>query len=209
MPEFGANPSLSATDVPLTRIQEMKMQGLSNNQIIQTLQRQGYTSTQIFDALSQSAVQPPATVPGYAGPRPGAQPLNSPPAARRGMEPMMPRPPSFEGGSDTEEMIEAIIDEKWNDLMADINKVISWKEATEARITKMEQQMTDLKDNFDKLQQAIVGKVGEYDQHILEVGAEVKAMEKVFSKVLPVFTDNVAELSRVADQMKRNAPAKK
>jgi hypothetical protein len=196
MPEFGYNPAVSATDIPLLRIQEMKGQGQSNNQIIQTLQRQGYTSTQIFDALSQAAVQPAAT-------------LNTPPPARRPMEmpTSMPRPPSFEG-SDTEEMIETIIDEKWNDLMADINKVIAWKEATDARINKMEQQMTDLKDSFDKLQQAVVGKVGEYDQHILEVGAEVKAMEKVFSKVLPVFTDNVAELARITDNVKKQAVKK-
>ena len=115
--------------------------------------------------------------------------------------------PRYEGGNDTEEMIEAIIDEKWNDLLSDINKVVAWKEATETRLAKMEQQMTDMKDSFDKLQAAVVGKVGEYDQHILEVGAEVKAMEKVFSKVLPIFTDNVAELARVSDQIKRNAQA--
>jgi hypothetical protein len=198
MPEFGYNPGLSATDIPLQRIQEMKQQGQSNNQIIQTLQRQGYTSTQIFDALSQAAVQPAAT-------------LNTVQPARQRMEMpnQMSRPPSFEASSDTEEMIETIIDEKWNDLMADINKVIAWKEATDARINKMEQQMTDLKDSFDKLQQAVVGKVGEYDQHILEVGAEVKAMEKVFSKVLPVFTDNVAELARITDNVKKQAAPKK
>lgn len=214
MPEFGARPELSATDIPLARIQELKAQGLSNNQIIQQLQRQGYSSTQIFDALSQSAVQPPATLPSYgaqpASTQPAPQPLNTAAPVRGRMDPPSPNfgmpPPSF-GGSN-EEMIEAIIDEKWNDLMADINKVIAWKEATEARITKFEQQMTDLKESFDKLQGAVVGKVGEYDQHILEVGAEVKAMEKVFSKVLPVFTDNVAELSRVAESMKRSVPKK-
>jgi Asp-tRNA(Asn)/Glu-tRNA(Gln) amidotransferase C subunit len=204
MPEFGMG-GYSATAIPLSTIQELKGQGMSNNQIIQTLQRQGYTSTQIFDALSAAASQPPAIAAS------AAQGLNTPPQMRMGMDPISPAsslrsPPmggSF-GGSETEEMVEAIIDEKWNDLLSDINKVIAWKEATEARITKMEQQMNDLKESFDKLQQAVVGKVGEYDQHILEVGAEVKAMEKVFSKVLPVFTDNVAELSRVADQMKKN-----
>ena len=204
------NSAYSASDIPMARIQEMKSQGLSNNQIIQALQRQGFSSTQIFDALSQTSVQPGAMPP--SGPSPGmsygmpTQALNSPAAGARRMEPppmMMPQRSSFDSGSDTEEMIEAIIDEKWNDMVADINKVISWKEATEARITKIEQQMNDLKDQFDKLHQAIVGKVGEYDQHVLEIGADVKAMEKVFSKVLPVFTDNVAELSRIADTMKR------
>ena len=156
--------------------------------------------TQIFDALSQTAAQP-----SFAG-QP-SQSLNTmpPPMPRMEQQPMYGPMPPMQGsssGGDTEEIIEAIIDEKWNDLLADINKVVSWKEATEARIIKIEQQMTDMKDQFDKLHQAIVGKVGEYDQHILDVGAEVKAMEKVFSKVLPVFTDNVAELSRITDQMK-------
>jgi hypothetical protein len=185
MPEFGIG-AKSATDIPISTIQSMKSQGQTNNQIIQNLQKQGYSSTQIFDALSQSAAQPTAV----------QMPL--PPAPVQSFS----RPPPPEA-SDTEELVEAIIDEKWNDLLADINKVISWKEATESRIVKLEQQMADLKDSFSKLQQAVVGKVGEYDQHILEVGAEVKAMEKVFSKVLPVFTDNVAELSRITDGMKK------
>lgn len=101
-----------------------------------------------------------------------------------------------------EELIEAIIDEKWNDLLEDINKIISWKEKTTQRIDQFEQQFNDMKEQFDKLHQAVIGKVGEYDQHILQVGAEVKAMEKVFSKALPTFTENVNELGRVADVLK-------
>jgi len=104
--------------------------------------------------------------------------------------------------SDTEELVEAIIDEKWNDLMSDINKVIEWKDDSESRITKMEQQVADMKDQLEQLHQAVVGKISEYDRHILDVGADVKAMEKVFSKVLPVFTDNVAELSRITARIK-------
>ena len=92
--------------------------------------------------------------------------------------------------------------QKWNDLMADINKVIEWKDSSEERIVKMEQQLADMKDQLDQLHKAIIGKVTEYDQHILDVGAEVKAMEKVFSKVLPAFTDNVAELSRITSKLK-------
>jgi hypothetical protein len=221
-------------DIPLSTIQSLKSQGMSNNQIIQSLQRQGYTSSQIFDALSQAGgasptgaapMQQSAGMMGGMGPGMSASPsagvggqsygqsagsFGAAPSHYGGGFGTSSGPGSggsYGGGSEQEEMIEAIIDEKWNDLLADINKVIAWKEATDARIAKMEQQMVDLKESFDKLQGAVVGKVGEYDQHILEVGAEVKAMEKVFSKVLPVFTDNVAELSRVADAMKRNAIA--
>jgi uncharacterized protein YoxC len=166
-------------ELQLAQIQQLKQQGLSNNQIISTLQQQGFHSGQIFEALNQ------------ASGRPGPQPLNN---SRPTMSPMQ--------GSE-EEIIEAIIDEKWNDLLEDINRIIAWKDRTTQRVDQFEQQLKDLKDQFNKLHQAVIGKVGEYDQHILQVGAEIKAMEKVFSKVLPTFTENVHELSRVAETMKK------
>lgn len=177
MPEYGQT-------IPVSQIEDLKRQGMSNNDIIRTLQQQGYSSTQIFDALSPAA-------PSYA-PRRDA--------------PLSPMPAPARPDEDIEELVESIIDEKWNDLLADINKVIAWKDATESRIAKMEQQLSDMKTQFEKVHQAIIGKVAEYDQHILDVGAEVKAMEKVFSKVLPVFTDNVAELSRITDNMRKIPP---
>ncbi len=102
-----------------------------------------------------------------------------------------------------EELIEAIIDEKWNDLMKDINRIIEWKNKTDAKIAAIEQMFSDLKDNFDKLHTAVISKVGEYDKNILEVGNEIKALEKVFSKVIPTLTDNVNELSRITNAMKK------
>lgn len=101
-----------------------------------------------------------------------------------------------------EELIEAIIDEKWNELVKDVNKILEWKNQTEARITKIEQGINDLRGEFDKLHQGILGKIGEYDKHIMDVGVEIQAMEKVFAKVLPVFTQNVSELTRITDDLK-------
>lgn len=176
-------------ELSLQQVQQLKSQGLTNNQIIQKLQQKGHSSSEIFDVLSQTdAPSRPQQPPPMSPPMPSYQPAPS---------------------ADTEEMIEAIIDEKWNDLMTDINKVIAWKESTEARLTKLEQRLDDVSGQFDKLHQAIVGKIGEYDQHILDVGAEVKAMEKVFSKVLPIFTDNVAELARISEEMRAARPKPK
>jgi CRISPR/Cas system-associated endonuclease Cas1 len=101
-----------------------------------------------------------------------------------------------------EEIAEAIIDEKWEDLLKNINQITDWKEKTESNISKLEQELKDLKDSFDKLHKAIIGKIGEYDQNILNVGTEIKAMEKVFQKVLPAFTENVNELSRITKTAK-------
>ena len=212
----------------LEDIRELKVQGLSNTQIIKQLQKQGYSSTQIFDALNQEAIQQTMPGPGLQSQtnvqvqkKETPQPLNS---SAGKITPMQEMPPTYRespsqsasiptqrvapAGASNEEIIETIIDEKWNDLLEDVQRIISWKEKTTEQVTTLEQQLKDLKEQFERLHGAVIGKVGEYDQHILQVGAEVKAMEKVFSKVLPVFTENVGELSRITDSIKKSTAKK-
>ena len=46
---------------------------------------------------------------------------------------------------DIEEIAEAIIDERWNELVKGINKIIEWKDETEVKLTKIEQEIDDLR----------------------------------------------------------------
>lgn len=187
----------------IEHIKTMQAQGLSNNQIIESLQRDGFSSSQIFEAMNQVALAPPggmnmnqAFPPPPKPQNPQVQPPRPAPSAPAPTQ-QMPHQQSVE------EMVEAVIDEKWNELVKDITTIIEWKNQTQNTITSMEQQFVDLKGQFDKLHQALIAKIGEYDKNILDVGAEVKAMEKVFSKVLPLFTQNVAELSRITKELKK------
>ncbi len=212
------------SNIPINQVKAMKAQGLDNNQIIQALQRDGFSSSQIFDALNQVELE--QSSPGVPSPQPSNMPppppvppspdVNSqgipsnqsppltpnPQSQPSNMPPPPPVPPSGEASVSTEELVEAIIDEKWNDLVKDITTIVEWKNQAQRTITSLEQQFKDLKDQFDKLHQALIAKIGEYDKNILDVGSEVKAMEKVFSKVLPVFTANVAELDRITKTLK-------
>jgi hypothetical protein len=49
----------------------------------------------------------------------------------------------------------------------------------------------------------------DYDKNLLDVGTEIKAMEKVFQKVLPELTSSVQELGRITKTAKAAKPAKK
>ena len=186
----------------------MRARGFDNNQIVQALQRNGYSSTQIFDALNQADLVSGAGMPGEPPSFMSAQVPPSP----SGMDGQDMGQDYGEGGGagvtgvtneEIEELVESIIDEKWNELAKDINKIVEWKNDVDSRIAKIEQRIDSIKDDFDKLHQAIIGKVGDYDRNILEVGAEIKAMEKVFSKVLPIFTENVNDLNRITQVMKK------
>lgn len=224
MPQMGSNPGYSSSNIPIEQIRSMRAQGLDNNQIIQTLQRDGYSSTDIFEAMNQvdmvSAGDPPIPSPaqnssdvqgsGYGssssyGSDPGYLTERKPTFQFSGTP---PSPSSYRQDVSNEELVEAIIDEKWNELVKDLNKVIEWKNSANNRILTMEQKVNDLRAEFDKLHTAILAKIGDYDKNITNVGADVKAMEKVFSKVLPVFTENVAELSRISKDFKKGPVTK-
>ncbi len=222
MPIFGANPGYQS-GLPIDQIKSMRAQGMDNNQIIQALQNDGFSSTDIFDAMnqadrlpagdfSQGGIPPP---PGSGGDMGGTPPpmqevqSNMPPpgfpspGALGGGVPSPGGTTNFGGDVSTEELVEAIIDEKWNELVKDMQKIVEWKNSTNNKILQMEQKFSDMKSEFERLQSAIISKVEDYDKNIINVGAEVKAMEKVFSKVLPVFTENVSELSRITKDIKK------
>ena len=101
-----------------------------------------------------------------------------------------------------EEIAESIVEEKWEEFNKELGKINEWKDKSESRLVKAEQELEDLKEDVENLHKAIVAKIGEYDKNLLDVGTEIKAMEKVFQKVLPELTGSVSELSRITKGIK-------
>ena len=200
---------------PIEQVLMMKQQGYTNNQIVQTLQSQGYTHSQIFDAINQAGLTSFEATEPVEQPEMGMQDYGQgyeqsyqqQPPFQSIQAPREIQPPSSIDEERIQEVAEAIIDEKWNDLIKDIKKVIEWKEKSEDRIAKIEQQIIDLRMGLDSLTKSMMVKISAYDQNIVDVGVEVKAMEKVFQKVLPNLTESVNKLDRMTKGYKE--PAKK
>jgi len=202
MPAPSPEPQMQTQDSPIEQVVMMKQQGYTNNQIVQTLQSQGHDTSKIFDAINQAGLsggfqdqpsQPDTGMPDY-----GQGLEQAPPEAAPSFVP--PREIQTTNSLDEEriqEVSEAIIDEKWKEFEKDIRKVIEWKEKSEERITKLEQQLLDMRMSIDSLTKSIMSKISAYDQNIVDVGTEIKAMEKVFQKVLPNLTENVNKLDRI------------
>ncbi len=174
------------SEVPISQVVSMQSQGLTNNQIIQTLQRQGFQATQIYDALAQAEAKrsiEPMEVPGEMPPKTEVRPA----------------PPAH---PESEAVVEQIIEEKWQELQKDLAKINEWKDMVTSRMDKLEQSTIDMKTDLDGLHKAIVSRIGEYDKTLMDVGTEIKAMEKVFQKVLPELTGNIQELSRITKNVK-------
>ena len=173
----------------------LKQQGMVDDQIIKELERQGYNSSQIFDALNQVNIQAPTSAgqpPGYNMPSP-QQDLSyeQPP-------PQKPQPRETLDREQIEEIVEAIIDEKWKEFEEDVKKIIEWKDSTQTRINHLDQQIKDLATSLNSLHKNLLNKISDYDKNITDVGTEIKAMEKVFQKILPNLTENVNKLERMS-----------
>jgi hypothetical protein len=190
---------LGAPGLPVEQVMALKQQGMDNNQINQELLQQGYNSSQIFDAINQVNMS------------------SSGPIQGQGMEMQQPPPQNFSydqfrypeqqyeapmdefsmNKSQIEAIAEAIIDEKWKEFEKNVRVIIEWKEKTDIRISKIDQQVKDIVMNLNNLHKSLLGKISDYDKNIMDVGTEIKAMEKVFQKVLPSLTDNVNKLERM------------
>ncbi len=204
-----------AAGVPTDRVIQLRQQGLSSNQIVETLQKEGFASSQIFDAMSQADIKGIVETPGEAPapmPAPGAPAEMPPPQAEipppsAGMPPPpmpeMPAAPEAITRETIEEIAESIIDEKWEELMKGVDKILAWKEEVGKMMTKLEQEIKHLKASFEELHKGVLGKIGEYDKGIKSVGSDIKAMEGVFKKVLPTLTESVGELSRITKKIKK------
>ena len=177
------------SDVPLGKVMELRSRGTPNNQIIQILQNEGHSSDQIFDAMNQADMHQNV---GQGMAEPNVQP-------ERMENPMQMQPQGYGQFEQQQQQNQPVP----NEVMQQVQHLTEANEKLTQRLQKLEQEFSSLQQNFDKLHQALIGKIGEYDQNILNVGTEIKAMEKVFQKILPTFTENVNELSRLTQKMKK------
>ena len=225
------------TEIPTERVLQMRQQGMDNNAIIDGLQKEGYDTTHVYDAISQADIKTIGSNPAAAEPLPpqetpppgqpeispqgippmpaeqgmppaplpaqGIPPPPMPPKAPDQMPPMQHMPEQGITTEHIEEIAESIIDEKWEELIGSVDKIVSWKEDVEKRMGKMDHQINELKSRFDELHKGILAKVGDYDKTMRSVGSDIKAMESVFKKILPEFTENINELSRLTSRIKK------
>lgn len=206
--EEETNEQQSTSETPVDMVLKMREQGLSNNQIITSLQREGYQTTQIFDAMNQADLKRANGAP--SGDEGGMQNQIYPEELMdQGEEQQFEQPsgyqePSYSDKEVTkiEELVEAVVEEKWVDLVKDVNKIIEWKSKVESDMISIKQEIEDLKASFNELQKNILSKIEEYDRNIIKVSTNIKAMENVFQKAIPTFTENINELARTVESLK-------
>jgi hypothetical protein len=179
---------------------ELRQQGLSDNLIVEELSRRGNNPQTIQSAISQADTPPPpdGSFPGMPTQPQGMSSMNMPPAQPS-------RPPASDEGNiyeRIEEITEGMIDEKWDELIGEVKRIVDWKEKIEAKQTQIISDISKMKEDFKVLHQGVLGKLEDYDTRMQDVGVELKAVGKVFKDVIPEFVENVKELRDIKDGMK-------
>lgn len=204
----------------------MQQAGKKTQQITRELQNKGYSLDKINEAINQAniklgvegvplAPEPPQPLESMqesvlVPPKPEPEPLTAPEPELAPMYPEtppiaapqpLPQQPSI-SYEDVQALVEEVIDEKWKELISNIGDIPTWKSQITNDVDSIKQELLRVEKRFEDLQTAIFGKVKEYGMSMKDLGAEMKAMEKVFEKILEPMTSNIKELERITGQLK-------
>ncbi len=102
-----------------------------------------------------------------------------------------------------QEIVESIIDERWQEVVASVGDISLWKSRVEDDLSAIKQEILRIEDRFTKLQASILGKVDEYHRGITQVSNEMVALEKVFGNIMEPLTSNIKELQRITQDIKK------
>ena len=185
----GGNPLIS-------KVTQLRSQGLTDNLIMEELRKQGHNPEQINQAIGHADQNTGGGMSVMGNPSTGNVASETASAPQGGEE---------EGNiyERIEEITENMINQKWDELISEVKKIMDWKEKIEERQTKMVGDLEKIKEDFGSLHQGVLGKLEDYDSRMQDVGTELKAVGKVFKDVVPVFVENVKELKQVTTGVKK------
>ncbi|MDD5133218.1 MAG: hypothetical protein PHD81_02140 [Candidatus Nanoarchaeia archaeon] len=102
-----------------------------------------------------------------------------------------------------EEITEAVVNEKWEELMTNVGNIAIWREKINTDIRSIKQEVIRIEERFGNLQNAVIGKIEDYHQTMTNVGAEMKALEKVLERIMQPLATNIRELNKITEDLKK------
>lgn len=196
----------------LDQVIQLKNQGATEDQIAQMLTNQGIPPKQIYDAINQSKIknainkdmedgmQPSITEQGvipleqleqgygqtYQDQSYQEQPMQNYAPQYQEMSPQAGYDPNSGGDSNLMiELAEQVFSEKIKKIQKQMDEINELKTIMQVKVDNMEQSVKRIENTLDKLQLAILDKVGSYGQNLESIKKEMNMMQETFSKTLP------------------------
>lgn len=189
-------------------IKQMMSQGMSDANIVQQLREQGYNANEINDALNQSKIKSAVYEESEQQAMMNNQQMQpsvmTQEISNQVIQPEYPQyqqapqeyyQPSYQTVS-TEmmtEIAEQIVSEKLNEIKKGISGIVDFKAIIEAKVAGIDERLRRIETTIDKLQLAILGKIGGNLQEIQDIKSELGMMQESFSKVINPLVDRQRE----------------
>src|SRR3989344_294024 len=114
----------------------------------------------------------------------------------------MQQPVMINTQATNEELIESIIEEKWQHLLESVGDIEVWKSRVNDELAAIKQEVLRISSRVDNLQTSVLGRVREHGKNMEDVGSEIKALEKVLQDIIQPLTSNVKELSEITNSLR-------
>ena len=101
-----------------------------------------------------------------------------------------------------QQVLEQIIEEKWESSSSDLNSVKTILKSTSGNLDVLRDQMNKLGQRIDGIQNVMLGKTEEYNKTLSDVNVELQAFEKVIDRLIPTISDSIRELRDLIDDLK-------
>jgi len=192
--------------VPVEEIQAMSRRGLSDRQIIKKMKKEGFSYDEIEKAMLQAVKQ------GVGG-GPELQEINQPTTNNFSLDDFYQQPvPQTQENTEEintenlnaeaiiEELIEGVIEEKWEKFNKKIKEQEQNLENISAMIKQFEQKISSI--NTDAVPKEMELRSDVINNKIDELDIRIGGLEKAFKQFLPSLTRNIENLSGIIHEMK-------
>jgi len=192
-------------------VEDLKKQGLSYKESEDTFNQAGYSSSGLQPSMMEQGAEemPPPPVPEEPQREyEEEQTYNSEPSPEQFVrqqpaQQFIPTQPIRTEIENVEILIENIVEEKFQRMLDTYGDIGSWKDKVRTEILAIKQELLRIRSKLESTEQAVLGRVNKYDKDIMEVGTDVKALEKVLQNILKPLTTSIKELQVVTKKLKR------
>lgn len=217
----------------LETIMQMQQNGMTDQQIISTLQQQGISPKEINDGLNQAKIKSAVS---EQAPSPEQEQQEQYPPQQYQQEPQQEQYQQQQGGDyyqnqsqeqyypetpqaysgqeyyqqgayDTEtitEIAEQVFSDKFKQFVENTGDIGEFKNSTLDKISDLDQRLKRIETTIDQLQKAIIQKIGEFGEDASSIKKNLENLHDTTSKLMNPLIDNYRAL-----QEKKTKPKKK
>ncbi len=202
-------------ETPVSEALTLLKSGMKSWEIANQLKEKGYNMQQISDAMNQANIKQ-----GVEGNMPLQQPQMQEsvmdqsqdfdiPLPGQEQQPVaqqqqysMPAQPQM-SYQDIQAVVEQIVEEKWKEMMRSVGDINLFKARVSDDMEAVKQELLRTQKRLEDLQNAVLGKVHDYNDNLIKIGDDMKALEQVFGRILEPLTSNIKELNRITEDLKK------